>query len=184
MKRLNTFTRSDFQTKARQACVLLRMLLSEIPIYYENVVCILISYFHKFYRKWPHFVFFDYKVSTKQHFEPGLFWKMPESWEFTHAWRALFQTALSLLSIQQFSQQWKWPPRINLTTFLKGIWAEVLSYMILCGYKMAIIRAIAHFLKYNLTFLVYSMQLCRSGAYMRSFYSSPYHSVSFLSTSV
>ena len=55
------------ETKARcnvfQACVRLRVFLSKFPFYHESVVYILRQEFTKFERKWPQFLFFNYKIS-------------------------------------------------------------------------------------------------------------------------
>ena len=70
------WTRLCQDSKACQACVRLRVFLSNVPFYHESGFCILISKkFTKFDRKWPHFMFFDYKVPTQKHFKPRSFWK-------------------------------------------------------------------------------------------------------------
>ena len=53
------------RTTARQACVLLSFLLSKVPFYRESVVYIV---FIHLIGNDHNFVFFDYKVSTQQHF--------------------------------------------------------------------------------------------------------------------
>ena len=59
----------------RQLCVLLRILLNEVPFMHQSVLHLsspnLVENYHNF-------MFYDYFVSTQQHFESRLFWKNSE----------------------------------------------------------------------------------------------------------